>query len=235
MTDNSAPNPASRPVAWAASSGLVAYETALAAMETRAGLIASGEAPELIWLLEHPPLYTAGTSARLDDLIDPGRFPVHRTGRGGQFTYHGPGQRVIYIMLDVRRRFGGDVRLLVTGIEDWLIAALARLGVSGFRIGGRTGVWTETARHAGASAAQPAKIAAIGLRVRRGVCFHGAALNVSPDLEHFTGIVPCGLPQSGTTSLAALGFELTLKDVDKLLREEFERLIGPSELASPPL
>lgn len=230
-----APIHTTRTVAWAASSGLVPYEAAIAAMERRAGLIADGNAPELIWLLEHPPLYTAGTSARREDLVDADRFPVHRTGRGGQFTYHGPGQRVIYVMLDVRHRFGGDVRLLVTGIENWLIATLARLGVSGLRIPGQTGVWTLTASDAGTEPAHVSKIAAIGLRVRRGVCFHGAALNVSPDLDHFTGIVPCGLPRSGTTSLAALGLELALKDVDKLLRQELERWIGPSEQSSPPL
>jgi len=226
---------AAKPLHWATSPGLVDYVAATAAMEARAQLIADGRASELIWLIEHPSLYTAGTSAKPDDLLDPGRFPVYETGRGGQFTYHGPGQRVIYMMLDVRQRFGGDVRRLVATIEDWLIATLSGLGVEAFRIRGQTGVWTSVPVRGRAEAGDAAKIAAIGLRVRRGVSFHGAALNVSPDLGHFAGIVPCGLPQSGTTSLAALGIDLTLKDVDKLLREEFERMIGPSEPAPPPL
>ena len=193
---------------WQNSSGLTPYADALAAMEARASAVAAGEAAELIWLLEHPPVYTAGTSARAADLLDP-RFPVVAAGRGGQYTYHGPGQRVGYLVLDLNRR-GRDVRCFVHGVEGWVIAALAALGVASFRAPGRVGIWTR-------ADGREAKIGAIGVRVRRWVTLHGFSVNVAPDLSHFAGIVPCGLPDFPVTSLAALGSESGMSELDTAL------------------
>jgi lipoyl(octanoyl) transferase len=218
-----APTPIA-PVAWRVTRGLVDYEAACAAMAERARAIASGEAAELVWLLEHPALYTAGTSARDGDLVLPARLPVHRTGRGGQLTYHGPGQRVVYVMLDVRRRFG-DVRAFVAALEDWIIDALAGLGVEGERRAGLVGVWV---RRAGKGADGADKIAAIGVRLSRWVSSHGLSLNVAPDLGHYAGIVPCGIRDAGVTSLADLGIAADLAAVDKVLRRAFERRFGPT-------
>jgi lipoyl(octanoyl) transferase len=209
------------PVAWEVTAGLTEYETAVARMEREAAGIAAGTAPERIWLVEHSPLYTAGTSARPEDLIDAERFPVHRTGRGGQFTYHGPGQRVAYVMLDLAAR-GQDVRAFVRGLEAWIIATLAEFGVAGEARPDRVGVWV--AREGGAED----KIAAIGIRVRRWVTFHGIAINVAPELAHFSGIVPCGVSGHGVTSLADLGVAVTMGDVDAALRTCFEPVFGPT-------
>jgi lipoyl(octanoyl) transferase len=208
---------------WRVSDGLTPYEDALAAMEARVAAIADGTAPELIWLLEHPPLYTAGTSAHAEDLID-SRFPVHWTGRGGQFTYHGPGQRVAYVMLDLKRR-RPDLRRYVATLEEWLIRTLAAFQVTGERREDRVGVWV---RRPDKGDGREDKIAAIGIRVKRWVSLHGIALNVAPDLTHFTGIVPCGVaePRYGVTSLADLGRAATPAAVDRALREQFERLFG---------
>ena len=211
------------PVMWEAGAGLIAYGDAVARMEREAEAIAAGSAPERVWLLEHPPLYTAGTSARQADLIDANRFPVHRTGRGGQFTYHGPGQRVAYVMLNLGRR-GQDVRAFVTGLESWIVATLAAFGVAGETRPGRVGVWVRRA-----DGISEDKIAAIGIRVRRWVTFHGIALNVAPNLEHFSGIVPCGVSGHGVTSLAALGLEAGMGEVDAALRRCFEGIFGPTE------
>lgn len=215
---------ADAPIEWTISPAPVPYPDAVAAMETRVRHIADGAAPELIWLLEHPALYTAGTGAKPHDLLNGDALPVFQSGRGGQFTYHGPGQRVAYVMLDVKRRFGGDVRAFTAALEQWLIFTLAELGVASFVIGGRTGVWTEVNR--GPDAGRPAKIAAIGLRIRRGISFHGVSLNIDPDLSHYGGIVPCGLADSLVTSLAALGSKAQLKDVDIALRAAFSAQFG---------
>jgi lipoyl(octanoyl) transferase len=204
---------------WRISGARVAYPDAVAEMEARVAAIADGEADELVWLLEHPPLYTAGTSAKADDLLAPGRFPVFPTGRGGQFTYHGPGQRVGYVMMDLRRR-GNDVRRFVRDLEEWLIRTLAQFNVRGERREGRVGIWV--ARRGG----REDKIAALGIRVRRGVSFHGVSFNVDPELEHFTGIVPCGIAEHGVTSLADLGLTATMADVDLALRAAFEDVFG---------
>ena len=206
-------------IAWRISDTPVAYPAAVAAMEARAAEIADSHAGELVWLLEHPPLYTAGTSAKTTDLLAPARFPVFATGRGGQFTYHGPGQRVGYVMMDLRRR-GNDVRRFVHDLEEWLIRTLGAFNVRGERREGRVGLWV--ARKGG----REEKIAALGIRVRRGVSFHGISLNVDPDLEHFSGIVPCGIHEHGVTSLADLGLTATLMDVDLALREAFEQVFG---------
>jgi len=204
----------STPVEWVTSPAPVSYEAAVAAMEARAAAIADGAAANCVWLLEHPPLYTAGTSAAEDELLDPGRFPVFRTGRGGRFTYHGPGQRVAYVMLDLSPR-GRDVRAYVAALEDWLIATLSRLGVAGERRPGAVGIFVDDA-----------KIASIGVRVRRWVTLHGVSLNVAPELEHFSGIVPCGLHETLVTSLAALGTETDMAPVDDALRTAFEETFG---------
>ncbi|MBX9814630.1 MAG: lipoate-protein ligase B [Proteobacteria bacterium SG_bin5] len=204
-------------IEWRVSPGLTDYPSALAEMEARAAAIARGAAGELIWLLEHPPLYTAGTSADPAELLDP-RFPVHIAGRGGRYTYHGPGQRVGYVLLDLNRR-GRDVRCFVHALEDWLIAALARLGVNGFRAEGRVGIWTR-------DGGEEAKIGAIGVRVRRWVTLHGFALNRAPDLAHFGGIVPCGLPQYPVTSLAALGREADSAALDGALAAELGHFLA---------
>ncbi len=202
-------------IEWRTEPGLCGYAQAVETMETRVAAIAASTAPEMVWLLEHPPLYTAGTSARDEDLIAPARFPVHQTGRGGQYTYHGPGQRVAYVMLHLARR-GGDLHAFVSGLERWLIAVLADFGVRGEVRKGRVGVWV--ARDGG----REDKIAAIGVRVRRGVCYHGVSLNVAPELEHFSGIVPCGIREHGVTSLADLGGPAGMDDVDAALKRRFE-------------
>lgn len=219
-------------IQWTTSSGLVDYESAVAAMEARAAAIAAGEAGELVWLLEHPPLYTAGVSAKDTDLLAPDRFPVFRTGRGGQFTYHGPGQRVAYVMLDLRER-GRDVTKFVKDLEGWIIGALADFNVKGEIRDGRVGVWVE---RKGPGWAREDKIAAIGVRLRKWVSFHGIAFNVEPDLEHFSGITPCGIsaPQFGVTSLVDLGLPVTMSDADAALRASFERVFGATEQAPPP-
>ncbi|MGA7675313.1 MAG: lipoyl(octanoyl) transferase LipB [Rhizomicrobium sp.] len=206
-------------VEWRVQGGLTPYPEAVAFMEERAAAIAAGRADELVWLLEHPPIYTAGTSAKDSDLLD-ARFPVFKTGRGGQFTYHGPGQRVGYVMLDLKRR-KADVRAYVRDLEEWLIRTLARFGVKGERRDGRVGIWV--ARPGG----QEDKIAALGVRIRHWVTFHGISLNVAPDLTHFSGIVPCGIRDHGVTSLADLGLNLTMADVDVALRETFQEVFGP--------
>lgn len=206
-------------IEWRISDHPVAYPEAVAFMERRVQDIREGRAPETVWLLEHPPLYTAGTSADPSELLQPGRFPVYPTGRGGRYTYHGPGQRIAYVMLDLTKR-GQDIRRFVHDLEDWLIAALARFNVKGERRPGRVGIWVDLARHGGAPGSE-AKIAAIGVRVRRWVTFHGVALNVDPDLTHFGGIVPCGIAEHGVTSLLDLGQTATPMDADIALRETF--------------
>ncbi len=209
-------------VEWRISDGLVPYEEAVAEMEARIAAIRAATAAELVWLLEHPPLYTAGTSARAEDLLDPARLPVHRTGRGGQYTYHGPGQRIAYVMLDLER-WGRDVRCHVWRLEEWVIATLARFNVKGERRDGRVGVWI--AGQPGDQGGREDKIAAIGVRVRRWVTYHGLALNVDPDLGHYHGIVPCGIDPAdsghGVTSLARLGMTASMADVDMALRATF--------------
>jgi lipoyl(octanoyl) transferase len=200
-------------------------------MEARAAAIAADAAGELIWLLEHPPLYTAGLSAKPGDLIDPHRFPVHASARGGQYTYHGPGQRVAYVMLDLRKR-GRDVRAFVGDLERWIIDALARFNLDGKVRDGRVGVWIE---RKGPGWAREDKIAAIGVRVRRWASFHGVALNVEPDLSHFAGIVPCGIREHGVTSLVDLGLPVGMADADAALRAAFEPIFGPTVSAPSPL
>ena len=216
-----------RPVEWAVSTGYVDYAAAEAFMEARVAAIAAGEAAEMVWLLEHPPLYTAGVSAKDEDLLDAGRFPVHRTGRGGQFTYHGPGQRVAYVMLDLKRR-QPDLRRFVAALEGWLIGALDEFNIRGERREDRVGVWV---RRPEKGADMEDKIAAIGIRVRRWVSFHGISLNVDPELSHFDGIVPCGVRLHGVTSLVDLGLPVTMPEADIVLREAFERIFGPTVLA----
>lgn len=213
-------------VGWRVSDEPVAYPEALAFMEARAKAIADGEAGELIWLLEHPPLYTAGTSAKSVDLVAPDRFPVYTAGRGGQYTYHGPGQRVAYVMLDVRRR-DADVRAFVHDLEAWLIDTLAAFDVIGETRSDRVGVWV---RRPERGAGVEDKIAAIGIRLRRWISFHGISLNVAPDLEHFSGIVPCGVSAHGVTSLADLGIRAGMSDVDRALRAAFEQRFGPTKI-----
>ena len=217
-------------VDWAISDTPVPYETAIAVMEDRIERIAAGTAPELIWLLEHPPIYTAGTSARLTDLLQPDRFPVYETGRGGQYTYHGPGQRIAYVMLDLRVR-GRDVRSLITLLEDWIISTLATFNVKGEVRADRVGVWV---RRSEQGEDVEDKIAAIGLRLRRWISFHGLSLNVEPDLEHFSGIVPCGVSRHGVTSLADLGLIVSMSDVDMALEAAFERVVGPMRRVTLP-
>ncbi|MDV4168242.1 lipoyl(octanoyl) transferase LipB [Rhodovulum sp. FJ3] len=214
-------------VEWRISDGLVDYETALAEMEARVADIAEGKAEELIWLLEHPPLYTAGTSARIEDLTDPDRFPVYEARRGGQYTYHGPGQRVAYVMLDIGKR-GRDVRQFVCAMEDWVIKTLAEFNVRGERREGRVGVWVTREDKPANIDGTPRedKIAAIGVRLRKWVSFHGLSINVEPDLEHFEGIVPCGIREHGVTSLVDLGLPVTMDDVDNALRRSFDTVFG---------
>lgn len=222
MTDASLPRPE-----WRISPGLTDYDEAVATMEARAAAIARGEAGELIWLLEHPPLYTAGTSAKPADLVDPDRFPVYATKRGGQYTYHGPGQRVVYVMLDVGKR-GRDVRAFVKSLEDWVIATLAQFNVTGEIREGRVGVWVTRPEkpRAPTGAMREDKIAAIGIRLRRWVSFHGISINVEPELEHFSGIVPCGITEHGVTSLVDLGLPVTMDDLDLALERTFEGVFG---------
>ena len=207
------------PVQWEISAGLVTYPDALARMDREASAIATGTAPERVWLLVHPALYSAGTSAQASDLVTPDRLPVFKTGRGGQYTYHGPGQRVAYVMLDLKRR-GGDVRAFVAGLEQWIIDTLRHFDVTGERREDRVGVWV-------GRGTREDKIAAIGIRVRHSVTFHGISINVDPDLSHFDGIVPCGIREHGVTSLADLGLSVTMEDVDVALQENFRRIFGP--------
>lgn len=214
-------------IEWRNWEGLVPYETALAAMEARVAAIARGEAGETVWLLEHPPIYTAGTSAKPADLTDPARFPVYTAGRGGQYTYHGPGQRVVYAMLDLNTR-GRDVRRFVAALEDWVIATLAEFGVTGETREGRVGVWVTRPDKPPMpdGTMREDKIAAIGVKLRRWVSFHGLSINVEPDLEHFSGIVPCGIREHGVTSLVDLGLPVTMADVDLALRRSFDRVFS---------
>ena len=220
------------PVEWKTSDRPVPYDEAVASMDERVGAIAAGQAGELVWLLEHPALYTAGTSANpsdlLDtagtsanpsDLLDPGPLPVHQTGRGGQYTYHGPGQRVGYLMLDLNRR-GRDLRAFVRQLEDWIVATLASFGVDASTREGRVGVWVVDAK------GRDLKIAALGLRVRRWVTLHGISLNVAPELDHYRGIVPCGIREHGVTSLAALGIDATMAEVDAVLKRTFDATVA---------
>ncbi len=212
-------------VDWIISDGLVPYEEALQTMEARAAAIAEGRADEAIWLLEHPPLYTAGTSAKPADLTDPDRFPVYEAKRGGQYTYHGPGQRVVYVMLDVGAR-GRDVRKFVQQLEEWVIATLAEFNVTGEIRDGRVGVWVQRPDkpRAADGSVREDKIAAIGIRLRKWISFHGISINVEPDLGHFDGIVPCGIREHGVTSLVDLGLPVTLDDLDVALRKTFAQV-----------
>ncbi len=214
-------------VEWITAEGLVSYEDAVAFMEERVARISAGEADECIWLLEHPPLYTAGTSAKRQDLTDPDRFPVYESKRGGQYTYHGPGQRVVYVMLDVAKR-GKDVRRFVQDLEAWVIGALDSFNIKGEIREGRVGVWVERPDRPKTVTGQMAedKIAAIGIRLRKWVSFHGISINVEPDLDHFTGIVPCGISDFGVTSLVDLGLPVGMDDVDVALRQSFEQTFG---------
>jgi len=211
-------------VEWRVIDGLAPYAETLAAMEARVAQIAAGTAPEAVWLLEHPPLYTAGTSAQAADLVAPDRFPVHVAGRGGQYTYHGPGQRVAYVMLDLNKR-GRDVRKFVAALEDWVIGTLASFNVKGERRTGRVGVWVVRPDKPGNPDGSPCedKIAAIGVKLRKWVSFHGISINVEPNLEHFSGIVPCGISDHGVTSLVDLGLPVTMADLDVALHDVFVR------------
>lgn len=217
-------------VEWITATDLVPYEEALTFMEERVAKIASGEAEEAIWLLEHPPLYTAGTSAQSADLTDPDRFPVYQAGRGGQYTYHGPGQRVIYVMLDLNKR-GRDVRKFVCNLEKWVIDTLAEFNITAERRAGRVGVWvTRPEKPANFDgSAREDKIAAIGVKLRRWVSFHGISINVEPDLTHFDGIVPCGIREHGVTSLVDLGLPVTMMDLDLALMRQFEAVFGADD------
>lgn len=205
---------------WTISQRLTEYLDAKSQMEHRVDNIIARKATELVWLVEHPPLYTSGTSAKEGDLLDGLRFPVYSAGRGGQFTYHGPGQRVAYVMLDLKARNSMDVRAYVQQLEQWIMATLARLGVESFIREGRVGVWTHD------KAGREAKIAAIGIRIRKWVTYHGISLNVHPDLSHYAGIVPCGINEFGITSLTALGINASMAEVDVLLSQEFKRIFG---------
>jgi lipoyl(octanoyl) transferase len=235
---DAAPSIAAAAPEWRVAEGLTAYPDALALMRDRAAAIRAGTADELVWLVEHPPLYSAGTSAKPEDLTDPARFPTFAAGRGGQWTYHGPGQRTAYVMLDLTRRHGSvpprDIGRFVHGLEEWLIRTLARFGVRGERRAGRIGIWVAT------GGGEEAKIGAIGVRVSRWVSWHGVALNVDPDLSHFGGIVPCGIRQHGVTSLAALGRAVSLAEVDAALRGAWAEVFGADAAADacephPPL
>lgn len=222
--------PQDAPVEWVVADGPVDYAEAVAVMEHHVAEMLAGRATERVWLVEHPPIYTAGTSARDQDLRTP-RFPVHRTGRGGQFTYHGPGQRVAYAMLDLNRR-RPDVRAFVAALERWIIGTLARLNIRGERRDDRVGVWVERPdkpQRFGGTVGED-KVAAIGIRLKRWVSYHGIAINVDPDLSHFDGIVPCGISSShhGVTSLVDLGHIVGMAELDMLLRQEFERVFGPT-------
>ena len=216
------------PVRWHVENGLTDYEKAVQFMEQEAIKIANGEADELVWLVEHPPLYTAGTSAKEQDLIDPDRFPVYKTGRGGEYTYHGPGQRVGYVMLDLKRR-KQDVRAFVSALEAWIIGTLDEMNIKGERREDRVGVWVKRPEKAPLpdGSMTEDKIAAIGIRLKKWVSFHGISLNVEPELHHFEGIVPCGVQQYGVTSLVDLGLPLTMEDTDLVLQKVFQDIFGP--------
>ncbi|MCV3737487.1 lipoyl(octanoyl) transferase LipB [Rhizobium sp. TRM96647] len=224
----------SPPIRWRIEPGLVPYDVAVETMEREAAAIAAGEADELVWLVEHPPLYTAGTSADGADLVDPDRFPVFQTGRGGEYTYHGPGQRVVYVMLDLKRR-RQDVRAFVAALEDVVIETLAQMNVRGERREDRVGVWVRRPERPPLPDGSPAedKIAAIGIRLRRWVSFHGLSLNVDPELDHFGGIVPCGIRGYGVTSLVDLGLPVAMGDVDIFLKDAFETVFGPVAALPP--
>lgn len=217
-------NPAAPAAEWRAEQGLAAYPEAVAFMEERVAQIIAGQAPELVWLVEHPALYTAGTGAQAEDLLAPGRLPVYKTGRGGQFTYHGPGQRVIYIMLDLKRR-KQDIRAFITAVEEWGIRTLADFGLQAERRSGRVGIWL-TGEKNPALAASEAKIAAIGLRLRKWVSFHGMAVNIAPNLAHYNGIVPCGIKDYGVTSMAELGRAVSFAEWDAALKRNFHQIFG---------
>jgi lipoyl(octanoyl) transferase len=228
-------SPGSPAVEWRIEPGLLPYPQALSFMESHAEAIRSDGASELVWLVEHPPLYTSGTSARVEDLIDPGRFPVFAAGRGGEYTYHGPGQRVAYVMLDLKRR-RTDVRAFVAALEAWIIRTLDSFNVKGERREDRVGVWVERRDRppmADGSVAED-KIAAIGIRMRKWVSFHGLSINVEPDLSHFGGIVPCGVQEHGVTSLVDLGLPVTMNDLDMALKAAFEEVFGPASLTEAP-
>ena len=221
-------------VEWITSKGLVDYREAEAWMEERASFIAAGNADECVWLVEHAPLYSAGTSAKSEDLTDPKRFPVYETRRGGQYTYHGPGQRVVYVMLDVGKR-GRDVRRFVQDLEHWVIATLASFTIKGEIKEGRVGVWVERPEKplTAQGGIREDKIAAIGIRLRKWVSFHGISINVDPNLEHFSGIVPCGIQEHGVTSLVDLGLPVTMEDVDIALKAQFDTVFPPLSEYAP--
>lgn len=221
-------------VEWKISEGLTDYQEALDFMEARVAAIAAGEAEECVWLLEHPPLYTAGTSAKIDDLKEPDRFPVYEAKRGGQYTYHGPGQRIVYVMLDLGKR-GRDVRCFVDSLEKWVITALAEFNIDGHIRDGRVGVWVERPDKPKTISGGMAedKIAAIGIRLRRWVSFHGISINVEPELSHFGGIVPCGITEYGVTSLVDLGLPVTLEDLDVALKSSFDHVLGEAKRPVP--
>lgn len=220
-------------ITWRIAHNLVPYEQAVHAMEEHVAGISAGTHPEMIWLVEHPALYTAGTSADAADLVQPDRFPVYRTGRGGQYTYHGPGQRVAYVMLDLSKR-GKDVRAFVASLEGWIIATLDQFNVRGERREDRVGVWVERPEKGNAPDGGPVedKVAALGIRVRKWVSFHGISINVEPDLEHFSGIVPCGVTDHGVTSLVDLGLPVTMEDLDIALKASAEEIFGPVKAGS---
>ena len=224
------PEPGSPPVQWRVADGLTGYVEAIAFMEARVDAIRAGTAAELVWLVEHPPLYTAGTSADPADLTDADRFPVFQAGRGGQYTYHGPGQRVAYVMVDLKRR-KQDVRAFVAALEDWVIGTLDRFNVRGERRENRVGVWVRRPERPASAPGGVAedKIAAIGIRLRKWVSFHGVSINVEPDLSHYDGIVPCGVAGHGMTSLVDLGLPVTMADLDVALKAEFETVFGPAD------
>ena len=211
---------------WAVSAAPVDYPAAVAAMEARVAAIRAGRAPEQVWLLEHPPIYTAGTGASSAELLDAGALPIYATGRGGRYTYHGPGQRIAYVMLDLRRR-RRDVRAFVRALEQWVIAALARFGVGGERRPGRVGIWIDRGD------GREAKIAAVGVRVRHWITFHGVSINVAPDLGHYAGIVPCGVAAHGVTSLADLGVAASMEELDGALEATFEPVFGTATAREP--
>ena len=207
-------------IEWRYSDELVPYDDAHHIMEERVAHIAEGNANELVWCLEHPPLYTAGTSANASDLLDKERFPTYQTGRGGQYTYHGPGQRIVYTMLNLKQRDAQDIRAYVHNLEQWIINTLTRFNIHGERREGRVGIWVNMGN------GKESKIAALGIRVRKWVTFHGIAINVEPDLSHFAGIVPCGISEHGVTSFAELGQFVTMEDLDVVLKEEFEKIFS---------
>jgi len=209
-------------VEWRIETSLVGYPEAIRQMEERVADIRNGRADELVWLLEHPPLYSAGTSAEESDLLDPELLPVFKTGRGGQYTYHGPGQRIAYVMVDLKRR-GGDIHKFVASLEEWIIITLGQFGISGERRAGRVGIWVSRKPETGKPGRED-KIAAIGVRVRRGVTYHGISINLNPDLGHYRGIVPCGISEHGVTSLGDLGRQISMAQLDEALQKSFEEI-----------